>query len=58
MLFRYIELQKEQKIKYKELVTSYVTKGVYTDVGDLTLSDESEDDTDIAENDSSSDDDN
>jgi hypothetical protein len=36
----------------------YIERGVYADVVDLTLSDESEDDNDIVENDSSSDDDN
>ena len=36
----------------------YIEKGVYADVIDLTLSDESKDDRDIVENDSSSDEDN
>ena len=36
----------------------YIEKGVYADVIDLTLSDDSESDNDIIENDSSSDEDN
>lgn len=57
-LYGTAEKTKNKIKRARDNETRYIEKGVYADVVDLTLSDESEDDNDIVENDSSSDEDN